>query len=558
MGSTALDEYCHQIPVTRRLFGRSECNDGLWSFTVIQGVRLFCLGMLALILGLACGVEGPTFSYNGFNSSDVYIVPNSSWIYNANTSSFVLDNAGHYLGVWHNARSRFWYPEPVQMKDPVTTAVKSFEVSFIFQILRLDISHMTTCSKLAFVMASDDVTAGTYHMGFVTNTTGTKYYDSDVHTSGVEFDDSDVHDTLGVEFDDSDVHDTLGVEFDDSDVHDTLGVEFDDSDVHDTFGVEFDTHMNPEFSDPNDTHVGIFLGCMDPTSTFDPVPLFIVTENEDFLSQVWIHCYQVDSRVDIYVSQYGQGKPARPQESKTEVDMSILKENMSIQYFQVKPARPQESKTEVDMSILKEHMSYCFLAGAERDVHVTILVWSPAPPIHNARESFLGVILGVLIAIITVSVVYWIGIPVFTTRVQFFLAHAAGNDETTKNFAEWLYREMKSTWRYKLNLIKVFFDRSSLAMAEDFPEELRRALAITQVGVVIATEEFFERKWPMTELLSFVDSKKKNPTGVKILPLFYKLKADEVRAKLRQGAWDEKWEQMSSECHPMDAKKCRD
>lgn len=264
---------------------------------MIHGARLFCLGMLALILGLASGVEGISFAFNGFKGfPDVYTVPNSNWIYNASTSSFVLDNAGHYLGVRHNASSRFWYPEPVQMKDPVTTAVKSFEVSFIFQILRLDISHMTTGSKLAFIMVPDDFTAGTRqdHMGLVTtNTTepGPKYYDSDVHT---------------------------------------LGVEFDDSDVHDTFGVEFDTHMNPEFSDPNDTHVGIFLGCMDPTSTFDPVPLSIVTENEDLLSQVWIDYFQVDSRIDMHASQYGQGKPAKPQESKTEVDMSILKENMYI------------------------------------------------------------------------------------------------------------------------------------------------------------------------------------------------------------------------------------
>ena len=142
--------------------------------------------------------------------------------------------------------------------------------------------------------------------------------------------------------------------------------------------------------------------------------------------------------------------------------------------------------------------------------------------------------------------------------ILIYIAHSSGDNESTKNFAESLSEDLKSTWRYKFHIIDVFFDKTSLPMGENFPDELMGALQETRVGVVVVTDDFFRRKWPMTELISFMDSKKRNRKKVKILPLFYRLDVNKVKDKLRRGTWDGEWENMSrDENHPLDFQECR-
>lgn len=87
---------------------------------------------------------------------------------------------------------------------------------------------------------------------------------------------------------------------------------------------------------------------------------------------------------------------------------------------------------------------------------------------------------------------------------------------------------------------QVFLDRRCLPKGKRFPDEINQQLAKTEVGIVVVTPEFFTRKWPMTELVSFMKSQDKNP-DVRILPLFYKMPVSDVRVNLQQGLWEEAW-----------------
>jgi hypothetical protein len=196
-----------------------------------------------------------------------------------------------------------------------------------------------------------------------------------------------------------------------------------------------------------------------------------------------------------------------------------------------------------------------------------VSVPSPAPsnepastpsPKPKPKPKPVGLIVGVLGGA-ALLLLCWKIYEVTSHPVRFFLSHAGGKDKNGKNFPDILYKELKSTWRYKFNLIKVFFDRESLPIAEEFPEQIQQELDRTQVGVVIITEEFFQSPWPMIELRSFVDSKNSHPKGErKILPLFYRLSADEVKAGLRARSWDEKWRQMSTDKHPVNVQEYRE
>jgi hypothetical protein len=187
---------------------------------------------------------------------------------------------------------------------------------------------------------------------------------------------------------------------------------------------------------------------------------------------------------------------------------------------------------------------------------------SPPPPKAKHKSKPVGLIIGIAFSVFggVAFMVFcsWKIIQVTSHPVRFFLAHAAGRDEIAKNFTQYLYKELKSTWRYKFNLIKVFFDRESLPPGHPFPDRIQQELGRTQVGVVIITEEFFERKWPMEELRSFVESKKRNQNGVRILPLFFRLSVAEVRDRLREGSWDEKWGKMSTDQHRVNVQEYRE
>jgi hypothetical protein len=195
-----------------------------------------------------------------------------------------------------------------------------------------------------------------------------------------------------------------------------------------------------------------------------------------------------------------------------------------------------------------------------------VSVPSPAPsnepastpsPKPKPKPKPVGLIVGVLGGA-ALLLLCWKIYEVTSHPVRFFLSHAGGKDKNGKNFPDILYKELKSTWRYKFNLIKVFFDRESLPPGHPFPDRIQQELGRTQVGVVIITEEFFERKWPMEELRSFVESKKRNQNGVRILPLFFRLSVAEVRDRLREGSWDEKWGKMSTDQHRVNVQEYRE
>lgn len=76
-----------------------------------------------------------------------------------------------------------------------------------------------------------------------------------------------------------------------------------------------------------------------------------------------------------------------------------------------------------------------------------------------------------------------------------------------------------------------FFDRrpDSLPKGERFPELIFEAAQKCLVAVVVLSQEFFISKWPMLELVAFVKAKKTVNPNLKILPLFYNLRAKDFK-----------------------------
>ena len=78
------------------------------------------------------------------------------------------------------------------------------------------------------------------------------------------------------------------------------------------------------------------------------------------------------------------------------------------------------------------------------------------------------------------------------------------------------------------------------------------------MGIVVVTEAFFKGKWPMTELIAFVEAQTNDPTRkLRVFPLFYKLTPDDIKEHLRKETWEPDWEEMSKGNHPLEVKKCR-
>lgn len=270
-----------------------------------------CLGLLAvMLLSVPSGREGISFGFNGFTSvSDLYSVPGCNWAYNADDSSI------SFPGMGGAAAGRLLYPALVQIRDPATNAVKNFSTTFVFQVLNTDTYYDESGPGIAFAMVPDNFTLGAANdvMGLLTlNTSDTvPNYESDDHT----------------------------------------------------FAVEIDTHMNPEFHDPNGNHIGVDLASMNSTNTFIPT-LELVTADQDIFLQMWIDYSQADSQMHIYLTEYGQGKPAASLGSP-KVDLSLLNEYM--------------------------YVGFSSADGDSYDEH-TILAWSfstdgPAPAVWIAQDA---------------------------------------------------------------------------------------------------------------------------------------------------------------------------
>lgn len=94
-----------------------------------------------------------------------------------------------------------------------------------------------------------------------------------------------------------------------------------------------------------------------------------------------------------------------------------------------------------------------------------------------------------------------------------------------------------------------FFDqrRKSLPIGEKFPDRIIEAARKCEVAVVILSEGFLTSKWPMTELIIFVDAMKQTLEGkpnpkynpnLKIVPVFYRTSADDLKPDLRDNLWN--------------------
>ena len=125
-------------------------------------------------------------------------------------------------------------------------------------------------------------------------------------------------------------------------------------------------------------------------------------------------------------------------------------------------------------------------------------------------------------------------------KYKIFLSHAGAQ----KNFVEQLYIDLQ-----RVHHFGIFFDidDASLPKGENFPSRIFEAAKHCELAIVVMSDEYFTRKWPMLELKSFLESQKKRPE-LKILPVFYKLSIDEFRQQKRQRSFRKTWNKMSSDC----------
>jgi hypothetical protein len=115
-----------------------------------------------------------------------------------------------------------------------------------------------------------------------------------------------------------------------------------------------------------------------------------------------------------------------------------------------------------------------------------------------------------------------------------FLSHAG----MEKDFVEQLYINLDNIYPGR-----IFFDKDSgsLPLGENFPERILDAARNVEVAVIVISESYFKRKWPMIELAEFFSSRSQFPEK-KILPLFYKLSVEKFKQSKRQKKWFEEWE----------------
>lgn len=104
-----------------------------------------------------------------------------------------------------------------------------------------------------------------------------------------------------------------------------------------------------------------------------------------------------------------------------------------------------------------------------------------------------------------------------------FLSHSGAQ----KAFVEQLYVDLKRRGQSPL------FDQStdSLPKGEVFADRIFEAAKQCVVAVVVLSSEFLESKWAMQELATFVEAQKTLNPKLKLLPLFYKLEAADLRTE---------------------------
>lgn len=110
--------------------------------------------------------------------------------------------------------------------------------------------------------------------------------------------------------------------------------------------------------------------------------------------------------------------------------------------------------------------------------------------------------------------------PELLPKHTIFLSHS-GKD---KPFVEQLHKDLESVNQYS------FFDQNShsLPIGARFPRLIFEAAKQCVVAVVVLSPAYLESKWPMLELIAFVESMKAGHR-INLVPLFYKLTPDDIR-----------------------------
>jgi hypothetical protein len=145
----------------------------------------------------------------------------------------------------------------------------------------------------------------------------------------------------------------------------------------------------------------------------------------------------------------------------------------------------------------------------------------------------------------------------FPRRLRFFISHVGGGNQEGKIFPDRLHDKMTKSWKRKF-FIRVFIDRSILRLDLPFPPQILEELDKTDIGMVLVTPDFFTRKWPMIELVAFVESFERNSNMRRVLPLYYRMTVNQVRDHLVTGVWDVEWTRMSTRGdHPLSVERCR-
>ena len=312
-----------------------------------------------------------------------------------------------------------------------------------------------------------------------------------------------------------------------------------ESDDH-TLGVELDTYKNPQFNDPSSNHIGINLASMNSTSSFTPA--FNLASRSKY-QQIWIDYDESDSRMDIYFANYKERKPEKPQLSKSGLDLSLLKEKMFTGF------------SSASYPLTASDMPYVCAWSFSND-------GSPAPSIVLAQDKIrvgVPVLLTVFVGMIICIIVSLCWFRFVSRPLRIFISHAGGPDGSQKNFPTWLDERMKTyRWSVGKSRVRIFFDTEDVEMGKSIAKKILRELARFDVGVVVVTNAFFVAKWPMTELIAFVEAQMNDPTErIRVLPLFYELSPEQVRTHLVEKTWEGNWEGMSKGNHPLQVEKCR-
>lgn len=119
-----------------------------------------------------------------------------------------------------------------------------------------------------------------------------------------------------------------------------------------------------------------------------------------------------------------------------------------------------------------------------------------------------------------------------------FLSHSGAQ----RNFTEQLCEELER------NNLLPFYDKrpTSLPKGESFPPLIFSAASQCCVAVLILSHEYFTRsKWPMMELVEFVDAKMTTNPRLKLLPCYFQISRHDFNISLRTRRWLPTWEELA-------------